>query len=78
MTSHTKVTFFDMAAGRQAAGSRSPKPTLPDMEAGDPCAPLRPSSGGGGGADGGADGGEDDRRDETTCVPAHSPPLLSL
>ena len=31
------VTYFDMAAGRQAAG----KPTLPQMDTDDPCAPLR-------------------------------------
>ena len=74
MLSHTKVTFFDMAAGRQAVGCRSPKPTLPDMEASDPCAPLRPSSGGGAGGE----ESEDDHRDEITCVPARCPPMLCL
>lgn len=74
MPSHTKVTFFDMAAGRKAVGSRTPKPSLPNMEASDPCAPLRPSSGGGAG---GGEESEDDRRDEITCVPARFPPLLS-
>jgi serine/threonine protein kinase len=70
------MTFFDMAAGRQGISGRSVKPTLPNMDADDPCAPLRPSSE----EDAATTGPDDDRRDVTTCVPlAHCVhPLLSV